>query len=275
MAGILYGYRGGLGKAGELFQKTGTTHIIAVSGQNISIVANLLLTTLIFCRVHRKKSFYLICSGIILFVIFTGASSSAVRAGVMAILMLLARQIGRRATGLNLLIFTAVLLVLQNPFILIWDVGFQLSFLSTLGIMLFNPILNFYWRNIPEMLVVKEALVTTSSATIFTLPVILYTFGQISLVSVIVNVLLLWLVPILMFTGFISVLVGLFYFPLGDLLAWLPWLGMKYLFTVVKFFANLKFSSLNFQLPLLAMLAIYLIIFYSARRLSRVINLSL
>src|SRR3989338_4103247 len=139
MAGLVYGYRGGLGELSNDFNRTGITHIIAISGYNISIVAMILVTSLSFLLIPRKKAFWLVCGGILLFVIFAGASASVVRAGIMGMLVLLAKQLGRLSRVDNVLALSAVLMLLQNPLVLRWDAGFQLSFAATLGLVYLSP----------------------------------------------------------------------------------------------------------------------------------------
>ena len=129
MAGLLYGERSGLPlELADNFSRTGVSHIIAVSGYNISIVALALMSLFINLGLARPRAFWLVVAGIILFVIFTGAGASVVRAGIMGLIVLLAGQLGRLSRIGNVLIFTAALMLLFNPYVLIWDAGFQLSF---------------------------------------------------------------------------------------------------------------------------------------------------
>jgi len=141
MAGLLYGARTGL--PDDLlnnFSLVGITHIIAISGYNISIIAVGFMSLLIACGLYRQRAFWICVVGIILFVIFTGASASVVRAGIMGMIVLIAGQIGRVTRIWNVLAITAALMLLANPYVLIWDAGFQLSFLATIGIVFLSPI---------------------------------------------------------------------------------------------------------------------------------------
>lgn len=250
VAGLLYGYRGGLGNLNDDFTRTGITHIVAISGYNITIIATLFIFLLIRCRVRRQIAFWIIFVGISLFVIFTGASASVVRAGIMGILVLLATQIGRASKAGNMMMLAAAIMTMQNPLILLYDAGFQLSFASTLGIVYLNPIITKYFSRIPELYGLKENAIATFSAIIATLPLILYQFGRLSLVAPIVNILILWLIPFLMAGGAVVVIISFIYFPLGRILAWLVWLGLEYIIRIAHWFASLTFSSVEIAFPL-------------------------
>lgn len=262
MAGLLYGYRGGLGQLNELFSRTGVTHIVAISGYNISIIASILITICIQLFIPRKKAFWSIVSGIIIFVLFAGASASVVRAGIMGIIVLLAKQMGRTSRIANVMMLTAVLMALHNPFILLWDAGFQLSFVATLGLIYLTPLIRGYFEKVPEFLDIRESIISTLSAIIATLPLILFQFGRLSIVAPVVNVLILWIIPAIMLLGFLAVLLSFIFFPIGELVAWVAWVGLKYIIFIVKFFANLSFASVDLKINFIVMLILYSLIFY-------------
>jgi len=271
MAGLLYGYRGGLGDYNELFNRTGVSHIVAVSGYNISVIAVVLSTILIYLWVPRKKAFWLIVGGIILFVIFTGASASAVRAGVMGIVALLAKQLGRLSRLTNILVLAVVVMAVQNPLVLIWDAGFQLSFAAMCGLVFIAPLIEkplkklFHINDahIPQFfLSINEALAVTLSAIIATLPLILYQFGRLSIVAPLVNLLILWIIPYIMLLGFVSVILAFVFQPLGQLLAYLGHFGLQYILIVVKWFGNLTFSAVEMKISWWVMVVMYGVMIY-------------
>lgn len=132
------------------FSRTGLTHIVAVSGYNVTIVAEYLMIFGIFLGLWRAQAFWFAATGIIIFVIMTGVSSSAVRAGVMGILLIWAMKNGRLANSQNAVLFSAVVMLLANPLLLRWDIGFQLSFLAIMGIICLQPNLNYLLRKIPN-----------------------------------------------------------------------------------------------------------------------------
>lgn len=260
MAGLLYGYRGGLGKLNELFSRTGVTHIVAISGYNITMISTILSAMLIHCYVPRKKAFYLILVGIAVFVIFTGASASVVRAGIMGCVVLFAKQLGRMSRIGNVLVLTAVLMTLQNPFVLIYDAGFQLSFLSTVGLVYVSPLIEKLFVRMPEAFGLKETTVATLSATIATLPLILFQFGRLSIVSLPVNVLILWCIPWIMLAGFVAVVGSAIFFPLGSWIAVLAWTGMRYIVWVVTWFSDLSFAAVDVRIPWWGMVGLYVVL---------------
>lgn len=258
MAGLLYGYRGGLGDLNDLFNRTGVTHIVAISGYNISIIAMVLCTICVQLYIPRKKAFWLVSTGIVLFVIFTGAGASVVRAGIMGLIVLLAKQIGRMSQAGRVLVFTAVLMCLQNPLVLVWDAGFQLSFVATLGLVYLSPIVEKHTLWMPTKFGLRESASSTLSAICATLPLILYQFGRLSIVAPIVNILILWTIPYIMFTGFLAVIGSFIFYPLGQLIAWLALLGLNYIIGVVKFFGSLSFAAVDLTIPAWLMFVCYI-----------------
>ena len=262
MAGLLYGYRGGLGRLNDLFARTGVTHIVAISGYNITIVATILITVCIHLLIPRQKAFWLVSLGIVLFVLFAGASASVVRAGVMGILVLVARQMGRMSRIGNVLVLTAVIMTLHNPFVLVWDAGFQLSFLSTVGLVYLAPIMLPRFRWMPEVLGLQESVVSTISATVVTLPLILFQFGRLSIVAVIVNVLILWIIPFIMMIGFGAVLASFLFLPIARIISWIAWIGLEYIIQIVTFFAGLPFAAIDIRISFWLMCALYMGMFW-------------
>jgi competence protein ComEC len=262
MAGLLYGYRGGLGSLNELFSRTGVTHIIAISGYNITIIATILITICIHAYIPRKKAFWVVSIGIVLFVIFAGGSASVVRAGVMGMIVLLGKRLGRGSSIFPTMILTAVLMTLHNPFILLWDAGFQLSFIATLGLVYLTPVIEKPVRKLPEIFGIKESLVSTLAAIIATLPLILFQFGRLSLVAPIVNMLILWIIPWIMIIGFFSVMMSFLFMPLAHVLAWIALIGMKFIVFVVSFFASLPFAAVDVRVPWWGMVVGYLVIWW-------------
>lgn len=268
MAGLLYGYRGGLGELQEHFNRTGITHIVAISGYNISIVSILLITLFVRLWVPRNKAFWIIIFCIFLFVVFAGASGSVVRAGIMGALALLAKFLGRKNRMANVIALTAVIMTIINPFVLVWDAGFQLSFLATIGLVYLLPILEAKFEKLPNIFSIKTLFLCTISAITLTLPLILYQFGRLSVVAPIVNILVLWLIPFIMLFGFLSVLLSLVFYPLGQFLAWIAFVGLKYIIVIVVWFSHLPFASLDLAIPFWLVLVAYIGIFYAIFKLN-------
>jgi len=193
----------------------------------------------------RKQAFWFSIIGIFLFVVMTGFPASAVRAGVMGMLLLWAMKNGRLANAQNSIIFSASVMLLINPLLLRWDVGFQLSFLATVGIVYFYPLIEKYSIKKNGISFFNEILFLTLSAQVFVLPIIMNDFQQLSLISPLANLLVLPIIPLTMLLGFVMAILSFIFPPLATVFAWLTFLPLKYETSVIYFLANLKFSSVG------------------------------
>ncbi|TSC90843.1 MAG: Uncharacterized protein G01um10142_215 [Parcubacteria group bacterium Gr01-1014_2] len=237
--GILLGSRQNIPQdLREAFNKTGTTHILAISGYNITIIG-LYISFLLTFFMRRQKAFWLTVLGIILFTILTGASASVVRAAIMGILVLVAYREGRFYSMTNSIIFAGALMIALNPKILRFDVGFQLSFLATLGLIYLSPLVRDKLERVPNLLNFKENFIATVSAQIMVLPIILYNFGRFSILSLPANVLILPAVPLTMFFGFIAGILGLIWSQFGQVVGLVAWFLAEYEILIVKLFSSI------------------------------------
>lgn len=263
LAGILLGDESGLSEELKIaFNDTGTRHIIAISGFNISIIAGLFLAA--FTRwLGVRRAIWLTALGIGLYTLLVGAEASVLRAAIMGVLALIARQVGRQQFALNTLAFTAGIMALINPLIL-WDVGFQLSFAATLGLVLYADRLRAHADKVLQARLSKEwalrlrgplyeFLFLTLAAQITTLPLLLFYFERLSWFSLPANLMILPVQPAVMVLGGFSVLLGLMWQPLGALIAMLAWPLVAYTIRIVEAFASapeasqtVEFFSLNF-----------------------------
>lgn len=245
--GILLGTKSGFGPdLYQAFKITGLMHIVAISGYNVTIIVNsfFVLAKPLALRLRMGLTLGLI----ILFIILTGGSASVIRAGIMGGLVVAARLFGRKALALNSLILAGFLMVAERPYILVHDIGFQLSVAATLGLVLFSPIL----KRVGERGVVKllpetfrEALFSTLAAQVMTAPIIFYYFKNLSLVSPIANLLILPIIPLAMSIGFMVILAGLLYFPIGYVLGFGAWLILYVIVWVVEKLALIPYASMN------------------------------
>ncbi|HXK40489.1 MAG TPA: ComEC/Rec2 family competence protein [Candidatus Paceibacterota bacterium] len=252
----------------ESFNKTGTTHILAISGYNIMIISWAVLTGLvIFLR--RRTAFWISVAVICLFVILTGASASVVRAAVMGLLLLFAQGYGRLYDPKNSIILAGAAMVYFNPLVLRFNVGFQLSFLAVLGLIYFAPILKEKLSKAPELFGVKEMGIMTISAQLFVLPLLLNQFNVFSTVSLPANILVLPLVPAAMLFGFLAGAGGLLFAPLGQLFGYFAWAVTSYQLGVIKFFASMSFSSYDVSIHWLTMAVAYVLLFVWTYKLSK------
>ena len=108
----------------------------------------------------------------------------------------------------------------------------------------------------------KEFLIPTLAATIFTFPLISYSFGYFSLLSIIANILVIWLIPFLMLFSFISLILATIFYPLGQVLAWITNLGLSYVIIIGKGIGEFSWASFNYQSPLIVCLVVYGWLFY-------------
>lgn len=222
----------------EAFSATGTTHILAISGYNIMIISEAVLLGLVWFF-RRRVSFWISVGVIILFVILTGASASVVRAAVMGLLLSFAHGYGRLYDQKNSIILAGAVMVYANPFVLVFDIGFQLSFAAVLGLIYLYPFINSKLSRVPDIGEIKELALMTISAQVAVLPLILYYFGKFSLLSVPANILILPFIPVSMLLGFITGLFGMIYGPAGRLAGYLAWAVTDYQLSIVKYFASL------------------------------------
>jgi competence protein ComEC len=265
LAGLLYGARSGLpSEVLDNFQATGVTHIIAISGYNITIVSAIFLIVAYSLGFSRKKAFPWVIGAIALFVIFTGASPSVVRAGIMGGLVLFAKQTGRTSNIFNVLIFTAAIMSWQNPWVLIYDAGFQLSFLATVGLVYFTPLIMPWFARLPRAMGLQESVVSTLAAIIMTTPLILFQFGRFSLIAPLANILILSAIPLTMMLGFATVIAGFISFGLAQLISWLPWLILEYMLKVTEILSKIQFAQLqipNFHWSILMAMYLWLFVY--------------
>jgi competence protein ComEC len=270
LLGLLIGGSDQLSKGiRDNFSQTGLTHIVAVSGYNVTIIAEYLMILGIFIGLWRGQSFWFAATGIFVFVIVTGLSASAVRAGIMGILLIWAMKNGRLANAQNAILFSAAVMLFKNPLLLRWDVGFQLSFLATLGIVYFYPFFQNYLVKKNKAAGLLEILFLTLSAQIFVLPVILFNFHKLSLISPLANLLILPIIPLTMLLGFLAISAGIILKPLGILLSWIAYLPLKYETMIVNFLAGLKYSAVEFNLTWRGVVFWYVLLLISLRYLGR------
>jgi competence protein ComEC len=249
LAGILLGEEKGIpAPVQAAFKDTGTSHIIAISGFNMTIIAGLFAGSFGRLLGPRKGALAAVL-GISVYTILVGANAAVVRAAIMGGLSIFARQVGRRQHGLNTLAFTAAVMALFNPQVL-WDVGFQLSVAATLGLVLYAEPLSQAFkraasRYIPQETAerlarpVGEYLLFTLAAQLLTLPVLAYHFRSISLVALIANPMILPAQPPVMILSGIAVILGLVYQPLGQLAGYLALPFVTYTIRVVELFAQI------------------------------------
>ena len=243
----------------EKLNITGTRHITCVSGMHIIILAGILMWLGMALGLWRTQAFYFAILFLVLFIVMVGAPASAIRAGIMGGILLLAQYLGRMNTSSRAIVFVAAAMLFANPLLLKSDVGFQLSFLAVMGIIYLMPIFqnwfsrsSFDSQNLSELTknsinFIKNILAMTLSAQVFTLPIIIYNFGYMSLVSLITNILIVPLVPFIMIFGFVSGLLGIVWQTLGWIFSWPAWFLLTYVTKIIDFFSQLPFAYLTIE----------------------------
>ena len=236
LSGLLLGIRTDLSDSFKTaLQYSGTSHIIALSGFNVTIIINFLLSLLSWLLPRRWV--WLIASMVILgFVVMTGASSSVVRAAIMGWVLLIASFWGRKHYSVNAVLLAALTMVILHPLILIYDVGFQLSVAATLGLIYGAELLRLKIWFIPKFIL--DILIATFGATLFTLPLVAFYFGGVSWVALGANLLVVPLIPYLMLVGSIG-LIGFVIWPALHWLSILVWPLSSLLITVINWFGSL------------------------------------
>jgi len=228
---------------------TGTRHIAAVSGMNITIISFLILNLLLLLGFWRNQAFYFTIILLTLYILMIGAPASAVRAGIMAGLLLFAQHLGRASQSGRLVVFAATFMLAINPLILRLDVGFQLSFLAILGMIYLQPFFSDFLKKIPnpKFFPARTTFSATISAQIFTLPILIYNFGYIPITSPITNILIVpFLAPITILI-FIFALSGMIFSVFGWILFWPTWLALTYITAIIDQFSKLSFISVRLE----------------------------
>lgn len=256
LAGILLGLERDLPETLErAFQDTGTAHIIAISGFNMSVLSGLFIA--LFSRFFRRGWAALLAAAAIAFyTVLVGANPAVIRAAVMSSLALFGRLIGRSSAGPTPLAFSAAVMCLFNP-LLPWDVSFQLSFTATLGLVLYaeplqagfeawaarrwNPALA---RRLAGP--VSEYVLFTLAAQVTTMPVTLVHFRRLSLSTLLANPLILPAQPLVMILGGVALIAGLVLPAAGQVLAWLAWPLTAYTIRAVELLARIPSGALAF-----------------------------
>ena len=215
----------------DSYQASGTLHIIAISGFNITIIALLSFHVLRFL-LGWKWALPSTISVILFYTLLVGADPPVVRAAIMGMLALIARQIGRRSVGIHTLVLAALVMLIGNPFLL-WSISFQLSFLATLALLtIVDPVdgwikscfeKHFSVLTVQIIMSVVSILITTFSATLVIFPILFKMNPEFSTVSLIANFLITSFQPAIMIVGGLAVFFGFFIPPSLNILGMIVW----------------------------------------------------
>ena len=247
---LVFGDEGGISKRWkDKLNITGTRHIAAVSGMNITIIAFLILSFALSIGFWRKQALFVSIFLIFLYVLMIGAPPSAIRAGIMGSLLMFAQYFGRMSGSIRAVVFAASLMIYFNPLLLTLDVGFQLSFLAILGLIYFQPAIFNWLTKVPnyQFFPIRTTLSATLAAQLATLPILVYNFGYFSLVSPIANALIVPILAPLTILLFVFGISGILFYPLGQILSFLVWPCLSYIIFIVDWFSRVSFASVAVQ----------------------------
>lgn len=266
--GLLLGVKQALGTDIEAsFRTTGIIHIVVLSGYNIMLVV---LFVMYLLALFLPIRFRLVCGAlsILLFAVLVGLSPTVMRASAMALLLLLSQATERTYVVLRALVLTGVFMLILNPYLLVYDVGFQFSFIATLGLIVVSPYLVSYVAFMPTWLKLREFLTATVATQIFITPILLYQIGQFSVVAIFVNLLVLPMVPVAMLLTFITGMVGFVNGTLSSLIGYLAYVSLVYIIYIAEVFAKLPFAAYIIPaFPFYVVVIVYLLYAYILWRL--------
>jgi ComEC/Rec2-related protein len=245
LSGILYGERALPKETKDQFRRAGLLHIIAVSGSNITILAVLVMRSLLLFRLERRKAFLLFSFVLLAYVFFVNPSPSVVRAALMGWLVELAFLVGRIPRASRLLLLAAVFFSWWKPWSLIYDASFALSFLAMWGLLTFGTSLNGWLEQKAMGQGLREIISATVGATLMTVPYTAWAFGQVSVWGLLTSLLALPLIPWVMGLGLAALLVPvpyLFTLPTSGFLKMLLFIGRMPDYLPFGYWSNLSTS---------------------------------
>jgi len=249
---------------------TGLRHVIAVSGTHVVILSSIIMSLLLAIGLWRNQAFYIAVIFICVYIVLTGLPASGLRAGIMGVLYLLSQKLGRQSMGIRVIVLACAAMLVLKPLLLFYDVGFQLSFLAVIGLIYLEPsfkkIIKIFTKDKAENLV--GIISTTFAAQVFTLPIMVYNFGNISFVSPITNLLILPIVYWLMVSGFLTAILGVLFNNLGWIISFPCWLLLTYFVKVIDFFSQPWMAKTIANISWIWLAASYIIIIFATRLLN-------
>lgn len=272
-AGILYGDHNFSKQQREMFISSGLLHIVAVSGFNVTVIVNMVSAFFLGLGLRRRQAFFATTAAILFFTAFVGFGASVMRAAFMGWLLLLAREIGRLVSSFRLLLAAAVILLLINPWQLVFDASFALSFLAMWGLLAWTPLFESWLRRLPNILGARGIFSCSLAATLMTAPYLAWAFNRMSLAGLVTNVFALPLIPWIMGFGALSAAWG--NLPASELVS-APALGLARLVEIIAGSARwMPWLDLRvYGMGLSTLLATYALIICLWRQLSRKKDLS-
>ena len=241
---------------------SGLRFLTAISGVHVVILSAILISFILFLGLRRNYAFCFSIIFIWLYIVITGFSASGIRAAIMGSIFIFAGVFGRQNTSSRAIVLAGALMLLQNPLLLIYDIGFQLSFMASLGIIYLKPLINYFLKyifkeNFKELV---NIISITFTAQIFTLPIMVYNFGTISLVAPITNILILPIMPWILSFGFLFTIFASISMFLGWIFYMPCWLLITYFLKVMDFFSQPRMAENLTNVSWIWLLITYLVI---------------
>jgi competence protein ComEC len=225
------------------FQRASLIHMVVLSGYNITIVINAII--FVIGKLGAAAQFSAAGVVVVFFALISGGAATAVRAGSMALIAIFARVTHRTTLAERILGVVCALMVLWNPWTLVYDPSFQLSALATLGLVLFTPIFAARMPRVPAAWGMREILASTLATQLTVLPLLLYQSGSLSLVALPANLLALVSVPYAMAASFVAALAGLVLGPIAPIVGAPAYALLWYEITVAQLFSSLPFAAVS------------------------------
>lgn len=226
------------------FVATGTVHVMALSGWNLNVIKEYLGSGLKALPLSKPARLGILALFVVAFTLLTGAPLSLVRATVMVLATILAMAVGRQSSAGRAVFLAAALILLASPRSIL-SLSFLLSASATIGLVYLSPHLAPLFGFLPERWGIRANATATVAATFATLPIMLVSFGRLSLLALPANVLLLPFIPVTMFFGFLAGLGAIVFQPLGQTLGRLAWVFTNYDLSLVKLFSRIPGASVG------------------------------
>ena len=239
---------------------SGLSHVIAISGSHIVLFSAMLFEVLILLGLWRKQAQGAVIIFTFAYIFLSGMLASAVRSWIMISLMLFAQIIDRASGGLRAMVFAGALMVIGNPLLLKFDLGFQLSFLAVFGLIFAGPVFNEWLDKLfkGRYSFLREVMAMTLSAELFTFPILACTFGYFSAVSFLANIIVAPIVPIIMATGVLFPLLGMICHPLGFAASLICSMFVKCLIFIIEISPRIPFATIQTDIPFILLILFYI-----------------
>ncbi len=227
----------------EVFARVGLSHMMAISGLHMAVIIWLMQFAFLALGLSRQQAFGCLLVILLLYLFLIGFPSSAVRASLMVIVALSGAYLGRNTNSVYSLILAADIFVLLNPYVLLYDIGFQLSFLAVLGLIYYVDFFQKIFSFVPKRLKLREVLAVTLAAQVFTWPLIVYYFQIFSLIAPVANFFILPFLPAVLVLALLLALSG-FWSGLAGLIAWPLYLILELIVLLARILAQIPCAFL-------------------------------